>query len=85
MEVHRQHNICLQARRAPHPTRGPASVGACQGRSLQMPQDQARAKVPAPGYGRRLPRPERCGGGQGQSAYPLEGPVGPPPPEVPAA
>ena len=60
-------------------------MGARQGRGLQMPKDQAREEVPAPGHGRRFPQPERCGGRQGKPAHPLEGPVGPPAEEVPTA
>lgn len=60
-------------------------MGARKGRGLQMPQDQAREKVPAAGDGRRLPRAERRGGGQGQPAHPVERPVGPPAEEVPTA
>lgn len=51
-----------------------------------MPQDQAGQEVPAAGFERRgLARPEWRGGRQGQSAGPLEGPVGPPSAQVPTA
>lgn len=60
-------------------------MGTRKGRGLQMPQDQAREKVPAPGHRRRFPWAERRGGGQGKPAHPLEGPVGPPAEEVPTA
>lgn len=85
VEVHRQHNLRLQAGREPHPTRGPNPVGACQGRGLQMPQDQAGQEVPAAGQRRGFAGPERCGGGQGQPGHPVEGHVGPQAPEVSAA
>lgn len=85
MEVHRQHNLSLQTRRAPHPSWRPTAVGSRQRCCMQMPQNQAREEVPAPGYRRRLPWPEWSGGRQGKLAYPLEGPVGPPAEEIPTA
>jgi len=85
VEVHRQHHLRLQAGREPHPPRRPVPVGPCQGRDLQVSQDQAREEVPAAGEQRGLPRPGRSGGGQRQPGYPVEGHVGAQAQEVPAA
>lgn len=85
VEVHRQHHFSVQTRWAPHSPRRPTAVGSCQGRGLQMSQNQAREEVPAPGHRWRFPRPEWCGGRQGKLAHPLEGPVGPPAEEISTA
>lgn len=85
VEVHRQHNLRLQARRESHPPRGPVPVGPRKRRGLQVSQDQAGEEIPAAGERRGLPRPERSGGGQRQPGDPVEGHVGAQAQEVPTA
>lgn len=85
VEVHRQHHFRLQARREPHPPRGPVPVGPCQRCGLQVSQDQTWEEVPAVGEWRGLSRAERSGGRQRQPGYPVEGHVGTQAQEVPAA
>jgi len=85
VEVHGQHHLRLQTRQQPDTARRPDPVDPLQGRSVQVPQNQAHEEIFAPGQQRGLSRPERHHCGQNQPCDTVAGYVGSAAAEVPAA